>query len=79
VHELSARQTVDPPLEEFTIFGTGGEAWRALRQPLGGGIYRTPDDPTTLEDLIDARITLMRDRELQEQIEEEFRTLSSGA
>jgi len=66
MYEPSARQAVDPPLEEFIIFGSDGDVWRALRQPLGGGIYRTPDDPTTREDL-GARHTLMRERVQSEQ------------
>jgi hypothetical protein len=41
--------------EECSILGDEGIMRRAARQPLGAGIYRTPDDPTTLQDLIDAR------------------------
>lgn len=73
MHERSARQTVDLPPEEFEILGSDGCVWRAFRQHLGNGVYRTPDDPTTLEDLIDARIRRLQEQDLQEQIAEEFR------
>ena len=46
MHERGAHQAVEQQLEEFVVFSRDGEVWRALRQPLGGGIYRTPDDPT---------------------------------
>lgn len=52
MHEPSARQTANSSLEGFTIFDGDGEVWRALRQPLGGGNYRTPDDPTASDDFV---------------------------
>jgi hypothetical protein len=46
----NATNSFQPPFEEMVILGSDGHQWRALRQPLGGGVYRTPDDPTTPED-----------------------------
>lgn len=74
MHEPSARQTIDPQLEEFTIFSSNGDEWRALRQPLGGGIYRTPDDPSSLEDIA-GRLAHSTERAQVEQLS----ALPSGA
>lgn len=74
MHEPSARQTFDPPLEEFVILGSEGEVWRALRQPLGDGIYRTPDDPSSLEDFA-GRLPHVNERAQVEQLS----ALPSGA
>lgn len=64
---------------EFTIVDADGVQWSAMREPLGNGIFRTPDDPTTLEDLITRQISDTRANEICEQVEQEFPSHHSSA
>lgn len=34
-------------VEHFLLIDADGSHWIAPRQPIGGGLFRTPDDPTT--------------------------------
>jgi hypothetical protein len=35
------------PVEYFLLLDADGSRWNAPRQPIGGGLFRMPDDPTT--------------------------------
>jgi hypothetical protein len=39
-------------IDYFVITDNDGQAWRAPRELLYGSIYRTPDDPTPLIEVI---------------------------
>ena len=65
---------IGPEFETFLVRDSDGVIWHMVREPLGGGIYRTPDDPTSLQDLIDARIEAAREREIEELIASESGT-----